>query len=74
MFDKEDFELTMENQLQLRLFSDTIKATEDVSALQEITIALKKSEMLFQNMLTKRIQNDLMAGLTDWVAELNKEE
>jgi hypothetical protein len=62
MFDKEDFELTLESQLKLRVFRDEISKSDDVEALREnlinVTELLVHYQHLLNSVLKKQLENE----------------
>lgn len=62
MFQKEDFELSLEMQLKLRVFRDEISKSDDVEALKEnlinVTELLVHYQSLLNTVLRKQIQQE----------------
>lgn len=62
MFDKEDFELSLESQLKLRVFRDEISKSDDVEALREnlinVTELLVHYQHLLNTVLKKQLENE----------------
>lgn len=62
MFEKEDFELSLESQLKLRVFRDEISQSNDVEALREnlinVTQLLVHYQHLLNTVLKKQLENE----------------
>lgn len=62
MFSKEDFELSLESQLKLRVFKDEISKSDDIEALREnlknVTELLVHYQHLLNAVLKKQLENE----------------
>ena len=61
MFDKKGFELTLENQLKLRVIEDEVRNCTNVEALQEHLISTSKLVVKYQNLIAVMAQETLLA-------------
>lgn len=68
MFDKEDFELSLESQLKVRVFRDEISKSTDVEALRENLIRVTELMVHYQHLLNtvlkKQLENESSKLLT----------
>ena len=65
MFDAEDFQLSMESALRLRVISDDIEKCTDVSALQTQLKDCVRLTMQYQQMLQKVLERTIIKDLDD---------
>jgi|TARA_Y100000015_G_C2370072_1_gene79557 hypothetical protein len=59
MFDKEDFELSLESQLKMRVFRDEISKSTDVDALRENLIQVTELLVHYQHLLNTVLKKQL---------------
>lgn len=59
MFDKEDFELSLESQLKMRVFRDEIAKSTDVDALRENLIQVTELLVHYQHLLNTVLKKQL---------------
>ena len=68
MFDKEDFELSLESQLKVRVFRDEISKSTNVEALRENLIRVTELMVHYQHLLNtvlkKQLENESSKLLT----------
>ena len=70
MFKPEDFQLSLEKKLKLRVIEDDIDKCTDVETLQTSLKAVTAQLMRFQQLLDVTLRQKLHADLNDWIAEV----
>ena len=66
MFKQEDFELTLETQLKLRVVNDDIDKCNDIDALKEQLKGSIKLLMNYQQIVQTMIKEQITKDLTDF--------
>ncbi len=61
MFSKEDFEISLEKKLKMRIIMDEIDHCKDVEVLRESLKRTAEQLMRYQNLLSKAVEKNLMA-------------
>jgi hypothetical protein len=74
MFDKEDFELTLESQLKLRVFRDEISKSDDVEALRENLINVTELLVHYQHILNSVLKKQLENESKNLLAKISVDE
>lgn len=74
MFDKEDFELTLESQLKLRVFRDEISKSNDVEALRENLINVTELLVHYQHLLNAVLKKQLENESTNLLPKISVNE
>jgi hypothetical protein len=69
MIDKKAFELSLENQLKLRVIEDEVKNCTNVEVLQEHLISTSKLVVKYQNLIAIMAQETLLAMFPDELKE-----
>ena len=63
MFNKDDFELSLETQLKLRVLTDEIDQCKDIEALKtnlkEVTTLLMRYQKIINGMLKRQIEQEV---------------
>tara|TARA_Y100000401_G_scaffold72133_1_gene58211 strand:+ start:30292 stop:30543 length:252 start_codon:yes stop_codon:yes gene_type:complete len=59
MFDKEDFELSLESQLKMRVFRDEISKATDIDALRQNLIQVTELLVHYQHLLSAVLKKQL---------------
>ena len=70
MFKPEDFQLSLEKQLKLRVVVDDIENCRDVDTLQNSLKAVTEQLMRYQQLLDVTLKNQITADLKDWISEI----
>jgi len=70
MFKPEDFQLSLEKQLKLRVVVDDIDNCKDVETLQNSLKAVTEQLMRYQQLLDVTLKNQITADLKDWISEI----
>lgn len=70
MFKPEDFQLSLEKQLKLRVVVDDIESCRDVDTLQNSLKAVTEQLMRYQQLLDATLKNQITADLKDWISEI----
>ena len=73
MFDADDFKLSLEAQLRLRVINDDIDNCEDTKALKTQLKECVRLTMTYQQMLQKVMEKTIMRDLDDWFEKLEQE-
>lgn len=73
MFDAEDFKLSMESMLRLRVISDDIDNCSDIDALKAQLKNCVRMTMQYQQMLQKVLEKTIIKDLDNWIEKLEKE-
>ncbi len=73
MFDADDFKLSMESQLKLRIISDEIDNCKNIEALKEQLKDCVKMTMTYQQMLQKVLERTIIRDLDDWIEKIEQE-
>ena len=73
MFEAEDFQLSMESQLKLRVISDEINNCQNIEALKEQLKGCVKMTMTYQQMLQKVLERTIIRDLDDWIEKIEQE-
>lgn len=74
MFKPEDFELSMESQLRLRVINDDIKSCTSVETLQTNLSDAVRLTMQYQQMLQKLLERTILRDLDDAIEKAMIEE
>ena len=70
MLEPEDFELSLEKQLRLRVIKSEIDECTDVKALQENLKQCSESLMRFQNLASKLAEKQMVHFMSDFLDKL----
>lgn len=70
MFKPEDFQLSLEKKLKLRVVVDDIDSCRDVETLQNSLKAVTEQLMRYQQLLDVTLKNQITADLKDWISEI----
>ncbi len=74
MFDKEDFKLTLESELKLRVFRDEISKCDDVEALRENLINVTELLVHYQHILNSVLKKQLENESKNLLAKISVDE
>ena len=74
MFNKEDFELSLESQLKLRVFRDEISKSDDVEALRENLINVTELLVHYQQLLNATLKKQLENESTNLLPKISVNE
>lgn len=74
MFNKEDFDLPLENELRLRVIKDEIDKTNDIEALKKSLKETSRLIMFYQNLFARLAQDIIAKDMVDWVQEVHKKQ
>ena len=66
MFNPEDFELTLESKLKLRMMGDEIDKCTDIKQLKEITKSLLSLLMHYQRIIHNVLKHQVQKNLSDY--------
>ena len=72
MLKKEDFELTLEEQLRLRVIKDEITTCSDLNKLKEHFLDTVELMMKYQHILNRLLQEQLHLNMEGLVSKDNK--
>lgn len=73
MFKPDDFKLTLESQLKLRVINDDVDACNDVKALQEQLKASSELLLRYQTILQRILKEQLLNNLTDFTDKIKED-
>ena len=73
MFKPEDFNLPLEKELQIRIIEKEIEDCDSIDVLKKHLKSCSKSLMNYQHLLTKAVENNLEAYMTDWIGTMGIE-
>lgn len=66
MFDKNDFELSVEKKLRLRMDNDEINQCKNIETLRNALIAVNRQNALYQHLIGITLKNSLVPIRTDY--------
>ncbi len=66
MFDKNDFELSVEKKLRLRMDNDEINHCENIETLRNALIEVNRQNVLYQHLIGITLKNSLVPIRTDY--------
>jgi hypothetical protein len=72
MFKPEDFELTLESELKLRMMKDEIDRCSDVKQIKEITKSLLSLLMHYQRIIHNVLKYQVQKNLSDYSETLDE--
>ena len=70
MFTAEDFDLSLEEQLKLRVITDEIEKCSDVDQLQKELKAATALMMRYQHILHRLLKEKIEENLSDFIKEM----
>ena len=73
MFKPDDFNLTLESQLKLRVINDDIDSCNDVEALQKQLKASSELLLRYQTILQRILKEQLLNNLTDFTDKIKED-
>lgn len=73
MFTPEDFQLSLESQLKLRVINDEVDACKDVLILQEQLKASSELMMRYQTILNRILKEQVLKNLTDFTDKIKED-
>lgn len=73
MFSPEDFELTLEAQLKLRVLKDEITGCSDIKQLQDNLTEMSELCMRYQNIINNLLREKLTANMDEFLAIVEEE-
>ena len=73
MFSPEDFELTLEAQLKLRVLKDEIAGCSDIKMLQDNLTEMSELCMRYQNIINNLLREKLTANMDEFLAIVEEE-
>ena len=73
MLEPQDFELSLEKQLRLRVIKTEIDECTDIKQLQENLKQCAESLMKFQNLASKLAEKQMMSSMSDFLDKLGVE-
>ena len=73
MLEPEDFELSLEKQLRLRVIQKEVDECTDIKALQENLKNCAESLMKFQNLASKLAEKQMMSLMNEFLDKLDVE-
>jgi len=74
MFNKEDFELSLETELKLRVFKDEINTATDVEALKENLINVTELLVHYQQLLNVVLKKQLESESNNLLPKISADE
>jgi|9_EtaG_2_1085328.scaffolds.fasta_scaffold01778_1 hypothetical protein len=74
MFNKEDFELSLETELKLRVFKDEISTATDVEALKENLINVTELLVHYQQLLNVVLKKQLESESNNLLPKISADE
>jgi len=74
MFNKEDFELSLETELKLRVFKDEINTATDVEALKENLINVTELLVHYQQLLNVVLKKQLESDSNNLLPKISADE
>ncbi len=74
MFNKEDFELSLECQLKLRVFKDEISKSTDIEALRENLINVTELLVHYQHLLNAVLKKQLESESSNLLPNISVDE
>ena len=74
MFNKEDFELSLETELKLRVFKDEINTATDVEALKENLINVTELLVHYQQLLNVVLKKQLESESNNLLPKIRADE
>ncbi len=73
MFTPEDFQLSLESQLKLRVINDEVDSCKDISILQEQLKASSELMMRYQTILHRILKEQLLKKLGDFTDKIKED-
>ena len=73
MFDPQDFQLSLESQLKLRVIRDEVDECNDIKQLQEQLKAATELMMKYQTILNRLLKEKIEKNLTDFADKIEKD-
>ena len=73
MFDPQDFQLSLESQLKLRVIRDEVDECSDVKQLQEQLKAATELMMKYQTILNRLLKEQIEKNLKDFADKIEKD-
>ena len=73
MFDPQDFQLSLESQLKLRVIKDEVDECSDIKQLQEQLKAATELMMKYQTILNRLLREQIEKNLTDFADKIEKD-
>lgn len=74
MFEAQDFELSMETALRLRVISDDIDNCTNVDALKTQLKDCVRLTMQYQQMLQKLLEKTIVRDLDNWIEKVTEQD
>ena len=76
MFNKEDFEISIEKKLRLRMINDDIKHCNDIDTLRNSLIEVTRLNVQYQHLIEVTIKKSLMPAILSYTSkeEMTKNE
>tara|TARA_E500000081_G_C5942327_1_gene265540 strand:- start:399 stop:623 length:225 start_codon:yes stop_codon:yes gene_type:complete len=72
MFTPEDFQLSLESQLKLRVINDEVDSCKDIAELQTQLKASTELMMKYQTILIRLLKEQVSKDLTDFTDKIEK--
>ena len=73
MFDPQDFQLSLESQLKLRVIRDEVDECNDIKQLQEQLKAATELMMKYQTILNRLLMEQIEKNLRDFADKIEKD-
>ena len=73
MFTPEDFQLSLESQLKLRVINDEVDSCKDILILQEQLKASSELMMRYQTILHRILKEQLLKNLEDFTDKIKED-
>ena len=73
MFDPQDFQLSLESQLKLRVIKDEVDECSDIKQLQEQLKAATELMMKYQTILNRLLREQIEKNLTNFADKIEKD-
>lgn len=73
MFAPEDYNVSMEADLKLRVMHDEIDSCSDVAKLQKYLKETSKLVMIYQQLLSACAKEMITRDMTDWASKIKKD-
>ena len=73
MFDPQDFQLSLESQLKLRVIRDEVDECSDIKQLQEQLKAATELMMKYQTILNRLLREQIEKNLKDFADKIEKD-
>ena len=73
MFTPEDFQLSLESQLKLRVINDEVDSCKNIAVLQQQLKASTELMMRYQTILNRILKEQVLKNLTDFTDKIKED-